>query len=180
MSPRSNPEPILTIEQLLDRLVLMADKAGERSGLSELDHSLQCAAELRLAAPNDVELQIAGLIHDIAHGVCSIAVHAEVGADLVRPVMGPRIARLIALHADAKRYMVTTDPDYLSRLSSVSRKSFELQGGLMSPAEVSAFAADPECHGATLLRKADDAAKTPGRIVPGLDVWIEPLRAAAS
>ena len=179
MSPRLTSEPISNVEELLERLLLLADKAGERPGLSELDHGLQCAAELRLAAPDDVELQIAGLIHDLGHGLCSISIHAEFGADLVRPVMGPRISRLIALHADAKRYMVTTDPDYLSQLSPVSRKSFELQGGLMSPAEVAAFAGDPECNGAILLRKADDAAKTPGRIVPGLDAWIEPLRAAA-
>jgi len=179
MSPPLTPEPISNVEQLLDRLQRLADSAGERPGLSELDHGLQCAAELRLAAPDDVELQIAGLIHDLGHGLCPISIHAEVGADLVRPLMGARIAHLIALHAAAKRYMVTTSPDYLSQLSPVSRKSFELQGGLMSPEEVAAFAADPDCDSAILLRKADDAAKTPGRIVPGLDVWIEPLRAAA-
>jgi predicted HD phosphohydrolase len=179
MSPRLTSEPISNVEQLLDRLLLLADKAGERPGLSELDHGLQCAAELRLAAPDDVELQVAGLIHDLGHGLCSISIHAEFGADLVRPVMGERIANLIALHAAAKRYMVTTDKEYLSQLSPVSRKSLELQGGLMSPSEVAAFEANPDCDSAVLLRKADDAAKTPGRLVPGLDVWIEPLRAAA-
>jgi len=179
MQSLGNVEAISNVQQLLDRLSVSANVPCEEPGLSELDHGLQCAAELRQTAPADVELQLAGLLHDIAHRDCPIAVHAEVGADLVRGLMGPRIAHLIALHADAKRYIVTTSPDYLARLSPISRKSFELQGGLMSAEEVRAFAADPEAQNAILLRNADDAAKTPGRIVPGLDAWVEALRSAA-
>lgn len=98
---------------------------------------------------------------------------------MVRRLLGNRIAHLISLHADAKRYIVTTEPEYLSRLTVISRKSFELQGGLMSPDEVRRFAADPEAENAILLRKADDAAKIPGRVVPGLETWTAALRSAA-
>ncbi len=171
--------PIETLDQLLSDMEAMANAPGEEPGLSELDHGLQCAEELRQMAPNDIDLQLAGLLHDIAHSRCPISHHAQVGADAVRPLLGERIAHLIGLHADAKRYLVTTTPEYLLRLSPISRKSFELQGGLMSQAEVARFAADPEAANALWLRSADDAAKAPGRIVPGMDAWLAPLRAAA-
>jgi predicted HD phosphohydrolase len=93
--------------------------------------------------------------------------------------MGERVAYLISAHADAKRYLVSTRPDYLARLSPVSRESFELQGGLMTAAEVQRFASHPDVDKAVLLRRADDAAKSAGRPVPGLEAWVEALRATA-
>lgn len=149
-------------------------------GLVELDHSLQCAAELEAVAPHDVELQIAGLVHDVCHGQCHIRTHDIVGAEAVRGLLGHRIAELIRLHVTAKRYLITTDPAYGDILSPVSTGTLALQGGVMTPEEVAEFEAHPFARDAIVLRKADDAAKVPGRVVPGLDHWRKRLRQVAS
>jgi predicted HD phosphohydrolase len=128
---------------------------------------------------DDVELQVAGLLHDVAHGLCHIRDHAEVGANALRDLMNDRVNALIALHVAAKRYLVTTQSDYRDRLSPTSVRSFEAQGGDMSPEEVARFAQDPLRDDALLLREADDAAKVVGKIVPGLETWRDALRACA-
>lgn len=149
-------------------------------GLVELDHALQCAAELNALRPDDQELQVAGLVHDIAHGRCHIREHDRVGAAAMRPIFGDRVANLVALHVEAKRYLVVTDDTYRARLSPVSVKTMELQGGTMNTDEIVAFEAHPDAQDACLLRMADDAAKDAGRDVPGLDAWIDTLRHVAS
>ncbi|OYY67841.1 MAG: hypothetical protein B7Y44_10900 [Sphingomonadales bacterium 28-55-16] len=149
-------------------------------GLVELDHALQCAAELKALRPDDEELQVAGLVHDIAHGRCHIRDHDRVGAEALRPIFGDRVANLVALHVEAKRYLVVADDGYRARLSPVSIKTMELQGGAMNTAEIAAFEAKPNAQDACLLRMADEAAKLAGRDVPGLNAWIDTLRHVAS
>jgi predicted HD phosphohydrolase len=148
--------------------------------LSELDHGLQCAAELKAMAPDDIELQIAGLVHDISHGQCHIRDHGDIGGAAVRHVLGERVAALVQRHVAAKRYLISLDQSYLARLSPTSIKTFELQGGLMTTAEIETFAADPHRDDAIRVREADDAAKVPGRDVPGLDSWRDALRRVAA
>lgn len=168
------------VEALIDFLRGTADRPIEEDGLFELDHGLQCAAELKAAAPDDEELQVAGLVHDVCHGQCHISVHHQVGAEAVRGVLGDRVAALVGLHVDAKRYLVATDASYSGELSRVSTATLQLQGGPMAADEVRAFEAGPYAGDAVRLRKADEAAKTPGRVVPGLDAWEGALRRVAA
>ncbi len=160
-------------------LAKMAAEPCEDCGLSELEHGLQCAAELKAAAPGDEELQVAGLLHDVAYGQSYAETHHRVGADALRDLFGERVAQLVALHVDAKRYLVTTDPAYRSRLSPVSVQTLALQGGGMSAEETAAFEAEEHWRDGLKLRLADEAAKTPGRAVPGLETWRPILRALA-
>lgn len=168
------------VEALIGFLRSTAGRPMEEPGLHELDHGLQCAEELRMSDPEDEELQLAGLVHDVCHGQCSIAIHQEVGAEAVRQVLGDRVAALVGLHVDAKRYLVATDASYSGALSRVSTHTLQLQGGAMTPDEVAAFEASPYAQDAVKLRKADEAAKTPGRIVPGLEAWEAALRRLAA
>lgn len=168
------------VEALIAYLRRWADQpSAEAAGLSELDHGLQCAAELAARAPDDVALQVAGLLHDIGHGVSHVARHDRAGAAAIAPLMGPRIAALVGLHIAAKRYLVTTDPAYRAVLSPLSTHTLALQGGDMDAAELADFEAQPDWREALLLRRADEAAKTIGRAVPGLDHWEPALRALA-
>jgi predicted HD phosphohydrolase len=156
-----------------------ATRPCEEPGLSELDHSLQCAAELERLAPDDLELQVAGLVHDISHSQCHISEHDRVGADALRPILGERLGALVGLHVHAKRYLVATDAAYRGRLSRVSIHTLELQGGAMTPDEVKAFEASPFSDDAVRLRIADEAAKVAGKVVAGLEHWLPALRSVA-
>lgn len=173
----SQPEPFADVASLEAFLELMGrTPSSEAEGLTELDHGLQCAAELQLAVPDDIELQVAGLLHDVGHTVSHIRDHGVAGASLVRDLMGDRIADLVALHIPAKRYLVTTDPTYRARLSSESIRTLALQGGDMSDVEVAAFDAEPHGQAGLDLRRADEAAKVVGADVPDLDYWRPALR----
>lgn len=150
-----------------------------------LDHSLQCAHVLAGRRPADAELQVAGLVHDLGHVTgagdpTAPVTHGELGAAFVAPLLGERVAVLVALHVPAKRYLVATESSYGNRLSDGSAYSLGLQGGAMSEAEIAAFRADPHGPDAALLRQADEAAKVIGRTVPALDTWIPVLRQVAA
>ncbi|HEX3981005.1 MAG TPA: HD domain-containing protein [Acidimicrobiales bacterium] len=153
----------------------LTERPGPRHHL--LDHSLQTAEVLRRSHPDDLELQLAGLVHDIGHLLPPHRddAHAEVAAVFVRPVLGDRVAGLVRLHVSAKRYLVTTDPDYRGSLDQGSVFSLRQQGGDMAPAEVLAFEQEPLVADALVLRRADEAGKVPGLSVPGLDSWTAAL-----
>lgn len=155
---------------------MMNSPSPEATPLTELDHALQCAAELERRRPDDVELQLAGLVHDIARSTGPAADHGRRGAAAVRPVLGERVAALVEAHIPAKRYLIATDPSYRAALSPVATETLAAQGGAFSAAEVAAFEALPYWREAVELRRADEAAKVPGRVVPGLGHWIMALR----
>lgn len=142
-----------------------------------LAHALQCAHEVALARPDDVELQLAALVHDIGHQLVPSddpahdAMHGLAGAVAVRSLLGDRVARLVAYHVPAKRFLVTVDPDYRHTLSAVSVHTLEHQGGLLTTDEAERYAQLPDWPAALTLRYADDAAKQHGRRVPDLAHW---------
>lgn len=171
----------MTLPELLDLLASMAAEPSEETrGLSELDHGLQCAFVLSLARPEDQELALAGLVHDIGHRFGPDERHGELGAQGVRGLLGDRVAGLVEAHVPAKRYLVTTDASYSSQLSAESTRTLGVQGGPLSPAEVDAFLSSPYAADAVELRRADDAAKVPGRDVAPLAYWVPLLEAAAT
>lgn len=167
----------MTLDELLDLLVELGSlPSGEDDALSALDHGLQCAHELVGMRPDDLELQVAGLVHDIGHEFGPDDEHGRLGAEQVRPALGDRIASLVEAHVPAKRYLVSADPSYNSALSATSVRTLGLQGGGMSPRELGEFLSAPHSTDAVVLRRADDAAKVPGRTVPSLEQWIPVLR----
>ena len=158
-----------------DLLALLARGAGvyDEPDVDGLAHALQCGAALQASHPDDAELAVAGLVHDIAdiaypddHGD-----HANRGAELVEPLLGPRVARLVAAHVVAKRYLVATDPDYRARLSPRSVETLHLQGDALDSSAVAALAADPDLAAILALRRADEAAKDADAHPPALDSW---------
>ena len=178
--------PASSIDEILDRLAAsdgVFDSLGEFGDpIDILAHSLQCAHELEERAPDDTELQVAGLVHDLGHvlGDFHTVDHGEVGGAWIEPLLGERVARLTVLHVPAKRYLVATDAEYAAELSDGSALSLEFQGGAMTPDEARAFGADPHGPDAATLRRADEAAKVIGRVVPGLDHWAPVVRAVAA
>lgn len=155
------------------------DAGGERAGFSLLDHGLQCAALLAERHPDDEELQVAGLVHDIGQTLTDNdeAVHGDAAADFVEPLLGFRVAALVRLHVPAKRYLVATDAAYAATLSPASIASLRAQGGPMTAAEMKLWETTPHALDAVELRRCDDAAKVAGAAVPALDHWLPALAA---
>jgi predicted HD phosphohydrolase len=164
------------IVQLLAGAVARPLHAG--TPVSQLDHALQTAALLQHRYPDDPELTAAGLVHDIGHLLPKVgdAAHASAGAGAVRAALGDRVAGLVALHVEAKRYLVATEPGYGGGLGSDSVASLATQGGSLSPEEASAFEALPLASAATALRRADDNGKVEGLVVGDLCSWVPLLR----
>jgi predicted HD phosphohydrolase len=147
--------------------------------VTQLGHALQTAAILRRERPDDIELAVAGLVHDIGQLLPEgkDETHAVDGAAAVRAALGERVAGIVALHVEAKRYLVATDSNYKARLASDSVVSLGRQGGVLPPAEAAAFLARPWASDAVTLRRADDSGKVVrGLGVAALDQWVSLLR----
>ena len=166
----------MTVPASVDELLaLLARGAGvhDEPEVDGLAHALQCGANLRVSHPGDEELAVAGLVHDIAdiafphdHGD-----HARRGADLVEPLLGARVARLVAAHVEAKRYLVATDAEYRTQLSPRSIETLQLQGDALDAASIAALASDPDLGAILALRRADERAKDPRARPLTLDSW---------
>ena len=180
------------IERLLDAFRHAAARLYGGEVVSELAHSLQCADLARDAGADD-GLVLACLLHDVgrfavdpalvrdkATGVATARAdargHHELGAALIAPYVPERVAWLVGMHADAKRYLCATDPGYLAILSPVSRQTLVLQGGVMTAAEVARLAGHPWLADALSLRRWDDQAKVPDKTTRALEEWAALLR----
>ncbi len=171
-------------DRLLEALAGAASRQYGGEAVSELEHSLQCA-ELAETEGADEELVLACLLHDVGrYAVDQNLVfdskersqrtlrgrgHHELGADLIVRWVPPRVAWLVRMHADAKRYLCATEPDYFDLLSPASRHTLGLQGGIMRDVEVSTASAHPWIEDALRLRRWDDRAKDPTARTRSLD-----------
>ena len=169
--------PVATsVDQLLDELA-RGEYETDGEAVNMLEHGLQTAFILEREVPLDRELQVAGLVHDIGTILWPNRPksHARSGAAFVEPLLGERVAFLVAHHDEAKRLLVTSEPEYAERLSPRSLETLEQQGGAMTPREMSRLQQSPWVDDLIVLRRADDLAKNPARIVPGLLKWRPPI-----
>jgi [1-hydroxy-2-(trimethylamino)ethyl]phosphonate dioxygenase len=162
----------------VDELIAVLDELDRRPDprgadvVGAVPHLLQTAEHLQRVVPDDEGLVVAGLVHDLASTVePGCADHGTAGAEMVESLLGARVARLVAGHTDAKRYLVTVEPDYADGLSQNSSFTLIGQGGSMSPAERDHFVRHAEFDALILLRRADDAAKVPGAVVRPVSAW---------
>jgi len=153
--------PFTSVDDLLAALESL-DGLPTEDVVPALPHLLQTAERLDADPSSDPELVAAGLVHDLASALeLGCPDHAAVGAALVEPLLGARVAELVGGHADAKRYLVTVEPSYADGLSENSTFTLIGQGGAMDVDEVATFAARHELRALLALRRADDAAKVP-------------------
>jgi predicted HD phosphohydrolase len=163
-----------------DVLSLYRDKGGlQYSGepVTQLEHAWQslCLAHMDNASP---ALQLAAFFHDVGHlfqkGTGSPTLqdvddrHEAIGPACLRRILREQgldtdqiegIAEPIALHVQAKRYLVTVEPSYQACLSADSIRSLALQGGPMSQGEAAHFERQSYFQDAVALRRWDESAK---------------------
>ena len=72
----------------------------------------------------------------------------------------------VRLHVAAKRYLCAAEPGYSGLLSAESVRTLALQGGPMTPDQVTAFEALPYARDAVAVRRWDDEAKDPSVTPP--------------
>ena len=182
-SRASAGEGDLDVDEILDYLAAGANRTLSPSlAVTQLDHALQTAALLAQQYPDDIELAVAGLVHDVGHLLPGgrDETHAADAAAAVRAALGERVAGIVGLHVEAKRYLVATEGGYGGVLSGDSVVSLDRQGGALAAGELAAFEALPLAADAVLLRRADDQAKADGLEVPGIGHWVPVLRKLAT
>src|SRR5262249_52484907 len=101
------------------------------------------------------------------------------GAELVEPLLGTRVARLVGAHVEAKRYLVATDPEYRARLSARSIETLHLQGDALDATARAALERNPDLEAILALRRADERAKDPAARPPELESWRAVLQEVA-
>jgi predicted HD phosphohydrolase len=173
-----NEDRTLALDDIVGLLAGAADVAlGPGLEVSQLDHALQTATFVGAARPGDAELTVAALVHDLGHLLPGVGDedHARAGADAVRSALGERVATLVGLHVEAKRYLVATDPGYGDMLAPDSTGSLVGQGGALRRSAASSFRARPLAEAALALRRADDRAKCAGVVVEPLEHWVRLL-----
>lgn len=179
-----------TVADIVDRIVAkMEGPEADRhygEGVSEREHALQAAALARgEGAPP--ALIAAALLHDIGHLLHGLdediaeqgidGKHEAVGAAFLAKHFNEDVVGPVALHVDAKRYLVATEPDYAAKLSPASVLSMKLQGGVMDVDEARAFAAKKHSAGALRVRRWDEQAKVVGLQVPPVSAYRDVLTA---
>lgn len=139
--------------------------------ISQLEHMLQ-AATLAQEAGADDELILAAFFHDVGH-LCAppssaqmdglgVVNHEGLGARLLTTIgFSERVAQLVELHVQAKRYLCFKNPRYYRRLSSASKGTLQFQGGVMSSQEATCFQQHPLFKDILRLRTWDERAKVP-------------------
>ena len=175
---------------LSDICVLFARKGGREydgEGVSQLEHALQTAAQAE-ATGAPASLVAAALLHDLGHllndqgetptlrGVDDL--HQFAALPFLRGTYGDDVLEPIRLHVDAKRYLCATRAGYYDALSTDSKRSLALQGGVYSADEAAAFIAKPHAVEAVSLRLWDDLAKVPGAATPPLAHFVAALESA--
>ena len=172
------------VEEILAACRSMAGLPYDGEPVDQLQHALQTAALARDENADD-ELLVAALLHDIARAPAVAGImrdapdhhHGELGSAWLTPRVGPEVAWLAEQHVAAKRYLVAVDHEYRAALSPTSLETLADQGGAMDAAEVAEVERCPAWSRAVRLRRWDDLAKDPDKVVPGLDAYRAPLGA---
>ena len=146
------------VGQLLHRWAAVEEPVAGDVPAVLVAHGMVCADLLAEWHSEDLELQVAGLLHDIGLLLCpgDELGHPAHGARYVRGLVGHRTARLIELHVDAQCYLQRTALGY--EVTPPPTASFAPQAEPMSAAAARAFEQDPLFEAALELRRADDAA----------------------
>jgi gamma-butyrobetaine dioxygenase len=154
----------------IDAIAELFAGPGARDYLGEavtIGEHMRQAGALAEAAGAPAPLVAAALLHDVGHLRSETdARHGTGGAQWLSRWFGPAVTEPVRLHVAAKRYLCATEPGYSGLLSPASVRTLALQGGPMTPEQVTAFEALPCARDAVAVRRWDDEAKDPAATPP--------------
>lgn len=153
-------------------------------GVTQLMHMVQ-AAKLAQAEGFEEEVILAAFFHDIGHfleegeemGIYGKHDHDRMGGEyLVSLGFSDKMAKLVASHVAAKRYLTYKIPGYYEQLSDASKKTLEYQGGPMEAIAAKAFEEDALFDLYLKMRYWDDLAKETDQVVDPQEVlWLKEM-----
>ncbi|MFM7330551.1 MAG: phosphonate degradation HD-domain oxygenase [Brachymonas sp.] len=174
----------------LDDIVRLLDQRGAQQygleAVNQREHALQCAY-LAETAGESTDLIIACLLHDLGHLLAAEKagtadtdtsrddLHQYSLLPFLRGVLPDAVLEPIRHHVDAKRYLCQVEAGYFATLSIASVHSLSQQGGVYTAEQARAFLQQPFAEDAVRLRRYDDQAKEPARVVPPLDHYLPRL-----
>ncbi len=171
------------IDNILEILVSRGNEQYGMEAVSQLEHALQCATLAEKANANP-ELITASLLHDFGHLIHNLGedaaekgiddCHEYLALDYLKKIFSPAVTEPIRMHVDAKRYLCTVDDNYWAYLSTASKISLELQGGIYSQTEAQKFISQAYAKDAVKLRIWDDLAKMKDLTTPSLE-YFDPI-----
>lgn len=177
----------LTVQEKIDALFGLYEKYGHLEygeGVTQLMHMVQ-AAKLAKAEGYDQEVILAAFFHDIGHfleegdemGIYGRQDHDRMGGEyLISLGCSEKMAKLVASHVAAKRYLTFKIPGYYDQLSDASKKTLEYQGGPMDAKEAAGFEEDPLFELYLKVRHWDDLGKETEMTVDPAEVeWLRML-----
>lgn len=165
---------IHTVTRIVNEVFSLYTEYGEEDYIGEkmtqLDHALQTAY---MAQENDYsnEIILGCFLHDIGHLVglkdCSdkmhnlgIYKHEIIGAEYLEKRNFPAVVcDIVRNHVNAKRYLITTNPEYYKKLSLASQGTLVYQGGKMTEKELKEFNKDPLKDVYIKIREWEDTSK---------------------
>ena len=156
--------PLDAIEQLFSA----HGKLIYGEAINQIEHALQCADLAEKSGASDA-LIVATLLHDVGHMMHKDAagallagtndVHESLGSKFLARWFGPEVTEPVALHVEAKRFLCQRDSSYYDRLSPISKRTLEIQGGPMTATQAEVFEALPYAMDAVSVRHWDDQGK---------------------
>ena len=174
--------PRLTRETIVAFLGDIFARRGGEEYLGEpvtmAEHMLQAATFAERQGMAE-EIVVAALLHDIGHFTSEFGTfsmedtedrhHEEAGAEVLAAFFPEVVTDCVRHHVAAKRYLCATRPEYFGKLSEASIHSLKLQGGPMSPEEVSEFEKNPNLSQIVAVRYLDEMGKEAGMETPGFE-----------
>ncbi len=175
-----------TEDEFIQALFAFMEERGQShydEAVTQIEHALQCADLATQDGCSD-EAVTAALFHDIGHllldehdaqvqFLAEDLNHEGAGASLLAPYFPESVTEPIRLHVPAKRYLCTVDPEYHSTLSDASKRSFEVQGGMLSEEERAELESNPALDIAVRLRRFDDLGKDTDGSPPSIDAYAD-------
>ena len=177
----------LTLNEVVDLLQRRGHQQYGMEAISQLEHALQCA-DMAQQAGETPETIVAALLHDMGHLLAAERdgqsehdtskddLHQYIALPFLRTLFPDAVLEPIRLHVDAKRYLCLMDSGYWAELSPASKHSLEQQGGVFSEQQAEVFMQHNFAAEAVRLRRYDDLAKVPAKVVPDLSHYAEHLQ----
>jgi phosphonate degradation associated HDIG domain protein len=174
----------LSLSEVTDLLVRKGHNQYGTEPVSQLEHALQCAYAAESGGETS-HIIVACLLHDLGHllAVADTSTarkksslqddrHECIALPFLKPIFPIAVLEPIRMHVDAKRYLCKAEPGYWNKLSSASKRSLQLQGGIFRDSDARVFIAQPFAQEAVTLRRYDDLAKVKEKVVPDINHYL--------